>query len=891
MSFDYQWFIDNVNYTIGINQLNIYDENYNYLNLVKKPLQPIIIPNTYVKEQFQNPYVRVLLIDDKGIDLDGNGKFEYIEFSFNVQITGSFSYLYFNLNVGNTSHTTQRTEYLYNVQSGTYTIKITINTIQFSIDRYSMINLIQSLNINGYDINRQRNFNMAILTNKALPNPIQYSDFDPFITVEGYTTKFVDLNNDSLFDVIYVDATITTKSSINIKIDLYFTTNPYSNGFTSYKNEFLPAGTNVIRFTIYPQIFSSIQNSPFDLVISNLRITNTTSGWEQLYDSYYTVAIFHILNPNQFDYLVIDYSIASIQPVDFNSDNKYDVLAFTFTITSKLTLSELSITTRFSDIYGNNTWYYFKILATQGKHNYTQYALAYSGYFNPSISKYSLQSIEIRIRVASEEQNLVYLSGNELLTSGKSKTFDTYSGVWSVNYYYYNMPTFNVYIDGKLHNSNYEAINLTSGRLVPIDVQINSGAQFINYIKAEISERGLIFYLNMVNTTFFTGYLDLTDFYPITDADLIFYITDMFNGCQQQYFRLNVIGDPNAPHVQEVKPIIPANKIYEGDSFVLTILIYNKNNTVTSVVLFTGQGSNFVPFTMTFDSSSSNSSFSAWNVSAYLNNYWDDTLKFEISYINNQSIQLKVTDLWNIDYKSFIKDDLDPIISNTDYPQAAKINDMIFLSFIVSDDRGINSVLVKYKYQNGLTATELTPDSNTTNGLNSYTYFYSFKVEQAHSLNLLISVTDSHGQVSTKSLPVVVSDYGSPSVKSYTITPTTISQGDLVTITIVFNKQSEVITSVTLKIDSVGTYAFEKTDENSLTETWVVSLTASQAGTFNYHIVALNTANKNTNVDFSVTVIAKQIKTITTSPGFEMLMVLLGFVMATPMLKKLKKRS
>jgi hypothetical protein len=287
----------------------------------------------------------------------------------------------------------------------------------------------------------------------------------------------------------------------------------------------------------------------------------------------------------------------------------------------------------------------------------------------------------------------------------------------------------------------------------------------------------------------------------------------------------------------------------------------------------------------------SNLTFAYYNVSTTLKNYNDNIMKFQISYINNNSISLSATTTFGFDYSFFIKDDLNPTITNISSPTSVVVNQEILLSFSTSDDRGIKKVTVEYKYQLSTFWLSLTQLSNTSNGANSYVFYYSYTPQDAKSIDFKITVTDTHDQVSVQSKTVVVSDYNAPKVKDYSVTPTDIYVDNEVTITITFFKESETITSVSLTINGKGAYAFEKLSEDNSTETWQLTLKATEAGTFTYRITALNTANKNTQVDLSVTVKPKQKSLVTASPGYELFVVVFGLLALVPITRKLRKQS
>lgn len=900
LSFDYQWIRDNLNYTISVAYLKISSSSLTYMSL-NYLNQPSISPNTYLPEQFQNPYLKIISYTETGIDTDGNGLIDGIKFDFSVSLTYGFQYLYLEMEIGNSTYYGSSSSVNFNnIGSGIFNFSITIPTDQLYYSGVLVTDTINYIDISGNLANTGPYIYERVVDQSPLNQTFSLSQIDsPAILVNNFSYQFIDINNDSLFDGIDLRVEIEAKVRTNLNLQLSISTNPGSNSLSLSKYFQAVVGTNIIHFKFYFQVFRTISEAPFTIQVTNLYLYNSTN-WQQIMqlNNPYTI---QITSPSQLNFNVAEFTLTSVQPIDLNSDGKMDALEFNITTSSIATL-EFSLQMNFID--SNNNWKYisFNLLLQSGLQNKTMYYLDTAYDFASGSTTFSLNSMSIYVIKSGNNLYLDYLSKNDLLSAGKIVSFTVDSANWSTSYYSYYGPYFDLYVNGVSPSYTGAQITVTTGGLVTFDINLTSNYQWLRYIRIDVELDDGSIYLKKLSATEYSGYLDLST----VQAVFIYMYVRMFNafgGSQSYAYPLNIVGDPNAPHA--LTPIVtePTTAIYEGTSFSIGTYILTKNNTVTEVKLSIGTGSTFVSFDMNYIATMSNSTHDYYNVSAYLNHYNDNTIEITIRYLNNQSMAILVTNTFAIDYTSFIKDDLNPSISNISSPVSVLVNQEIFLNFTVSDDRGIQAVNVLYKYENELGSSPVTSLlGNTSLGNNMFMLYYFFTPTKAYSVDFTISVTDSYGQISSVSRTVIVSDYNAPKVQTYSVSPSTIYVGDQVTISITFVKESEVITSVSLTIIGKGTYALEKVSDGYTTETWQVKLTASQAGTFSYQITALNTANKNTQVTLPVTVhthpnttsVNSQTSsdsTITTSPGYELFMAIIGFLVLVPITRKLRKNS
>jgi hypothetical protein len=891
LSFDYNWFQDNVNNTIHIRNLYIRNQNTGQsYGSISNPILPEITPNTYIKEQFKNQYFDIISFVDYGVDNNGNNKFEYIKIDFNLSVKESFQYIQIDVYLGDLTKSGVHNYYSINyVNKGFFEFSILFNTAKLFSSEFELTNLIKSITIYG-NLENGKYYNSQIGNNLPLRNNYYFSDLEiPAVNVLDANYEFVDLDGNSKFDVIRMEIIISSKfvMSLNIQFNTY--SNPYSNGFGLNKNCYVYEGNNSIYFDFYAQKFQKINYSTFEINILDFRIYNTTYNWEEIYykSTFFTIKI---EDPNQFDYEILNIKSLEIQPVDLpTTDGKYDAFKFIFSIQSKINI-KISIFLEYRDDSYNSIYLNFRLLVLPGMINYTVYSIKTSYDFQ-SFNLYVLNYISIDVYTGLEASNLFYLNSNEI-PSDLNSEIQIDKTKWSDSYYYIENRPFDTIISG-VYVSPYQTINLISGTKTQIDIVIKSSFEWVNFGYIYIQNSDISFKLNKLNSTHYSGFIDLIDIGPFSGG-MVIEIVDLFGNMNSQYFNINISGDPNAPIVVDYNVYFPSTPIYEGEPFEISTFIMKKNNTIVSTTLLTGSSNLnlFISFNLQFIEDLSNETHAYFNGTVNLKNYNDNILRFKIAYKNQAGTSLLTTNDFVVDLSYAIIDDTLPTVDNLNYPQSVKINQKIYLNFTITDDRGIKDVVVQYKYQNLQTIVDLIPLSVTNTSMTSYNYAFSYTPNFAKSLDFFITITDTHDQVTKITKTIVVSDYNAPSVKSYSINPETIYFGDTVTITIIFKKESEVITSVSLSINGERSYAFEKSSENSFEETWTVSLKADKSGTFNYKVTALNTANKNTDVTFTVKVLNKASNNpLSTAPGFEVVFLIFSFVFLFSITKKIKKFS
>ncbi|MFW9928421.1 MAG: hypothetical protein ACFFD1_03435 [Candidatus Thorarchaeota archaeon] len=415
---------------------------------------------------------------------------------------------------------------------------------------------------------------------------------------------------------------------------------------------------------------------------------------------------------------------------------------------------------------------------------------------------------------------------------------------------------FQIQINLKLNGWTINQVNASMGSIIH-----NS---FVSFTMTLLTTNGTYSTYTADIYTTNESYKDLIISIAVTNVQGSFILSEYYVLSSLQVFRL-------APLVTKLSTTIGTSSIYEYDTFDTEVWIKHNDYAINSVSLAVGSIANndFVIFNMA--EISDNGTHILYRVTCYSKNFNYKDFRVIINFVDDNSNNVQTTQDFTVSSLNIV-DDLNPTLGGYSFPLTVWENQKINISFTVNDDRNVKNVTVSIKWQNQQNSSIIMTDYP---GIGK-TYNVNFFPNATGTLDITITVFDSINQKTSQKLTIIVNEPESPNIQGYMVSPLSITVGDSVDVNITFIKNSQVITSVSLTIDTYGSYALEKIYEDSTIEVWSVTITADKTGTFDAKLTAINTANKKTEATFTFTVHATSITTA--APGFELFSILIGLI-------------
>jgi len=209
------------------------------------------------------------IFSDYGVDIDGDGLYEYLGVSVGINVTSAGNYTAFGeLNFNNTFITTRRSG---NNQAGefySFSAGIGIKTINLS---FSGNDIFKSGMSGSYNVSLiLLNINSSLVDNKTYCTSTycfsQFREVPAFIT--GATDYGEDLDHDGLFDILVVKIDVNASRIMDCTVNgiLGINATLVSSAFNKTS---LKVGTNVIRLNFDGrEVMKSMMNGPYTLTVS-----------------------------------------------------------------------------------------------------------------------------------------------------------------------------------------------------------------------------------------------------------------------------------------------------------------------------------------------------------------------------------------------------------------------------------------------------------------------------------------------------------------------------------------------------------------------------------------------------------------------------------------------
>ncbi|MHA2254394.1 MAG: hypothetical protein ACXAD7_28895 [Candidatus Kariarchaeaceae archaeon] len=436
-----------------------------------------------------------------------------------------------------------------------------------------------------------------------------------------------------------------------------------------------------------------------------------------------------------------------------------------------------------------------------------------------------------------------------------------------------------------------EPIQFSAGDILNITVIAIDGSYYPMYINVYIDANEISdFRIPLIPTgdgKTFIGFMKLE---KDIEGTLTMGILDQYGFYEDVQIReIQVLGYP-IPTIIDVSFSYSDTILYEARPFSIMVLMLHKNLTFTNLNIGIGRLTSIDWFDLSRSwRNVTHEMYEAINVSTNIIGELSAVVTFDINGVTISKL---------VEYAVLtVIDDANPTIIDVTIPTVLYTGISFNVSVNTSDDFGIDYVEIKIISNSVSQTVRMIPVSVDSNK-NGY-YKVSLNIDSEGAVNFIVYVYDTIGQRSSESdlLNLLIYDPQGPDVIDYGHSEEDtdlIAPGTEITFFISFNKQDEVITSVSMKINAGQSIAFEKEEETETSETWTANYTPTDDGQYTIEITALNTANKHVTITMYIDVESEESSQQTFSsqptPGFELLP-LLFFLIILNLVKSYRKRK
>lgn len=869
----------------------------------------ILPANTYSSSQFSHPFGAILEVQaDYGLDIDGNGKFEYIVVPILVKANYRLDYS-IGMALKNDTWVDINYQLDGSTDAGTKVIELKYPTINLYDQQIALVDRMHRLYFHAYADGPGYWDSLEELYDLPLSQTWHLSQFDVG-EVHPYDWQFYyeDLDHDGLLDNVVVEFQIITKTSGRWHLGL--SPHDHYTGCGSWRwinirtNAFEPR-TVVLRmpFNVFNQEAMDCHQDIGEEVlirIHELTVWRHDPKWERVY-SYGLEHTMSPLNKSDINLNQLSYSFNSAWYEDATDDGYYDTLMLNLTLNAFFSgayrISIQILDRDNNNWYGHQEWNLFLtsgittllIPFRTGRWDMPEGARYYKiGYFSigKPVEKDSIDLVEYYV----ERGDLGWVIGEVNPSQWTDQGYGSSYMENSIDRLFINGTEYS-WDDGAIvqQYSIYDVLNVTvvAAEFGPT----NPNSPWLMQARVDTQGRSIYDFGTVLKPTStaltFTGFVRLE---RVMDGDLyINYDNQLHDRHHEPIVRISVLGFP-IPEIASLEMSPLESELWEQGKFQIDMILVHYNVTLDSVsLIFIKSASQ--EFTVLMPSISRNSTHQMFRVTETVALYpgiLPVVLEIVVSGVTIQS---------PLSHILSVKDDSSPQVVVISYPKIIYVNQIIDILVQVTDDRGIDKVKAKHS------GSGVYYDLTNINGTDTTRWFllqYNFTKKGTTVLGFL--VYDSIGQVGEKyeSFSILVYDSQAPEILDYgyltnpadieEVRPNTQLNFFVVTAT-----HDEMVTSVSMLVNDEESVAFEKNQTTENNDTWVGSFTPEKEGTYTFDIRVLNTANKDQTITITIEVksgSSEPVQRFTTEqvPGFE-IMVVLGFLSLASAIIRRKNRK